>query len=65
MKDEKEIKKVLDKLPGMGITKYSSMTYEQGIEEALLWVIGEIRDSEFEYASIPNDSKVIKRMLTD
>ena len=28
-------------------SKYPSMNYEQGIDEALLWVLGEISDEEF------------------
>jgi hypothetical protein len=48
MKAEKDIKKILDKLPAEG-TKFNAMTYEQGIEEALLWVLEQIPDDEFEY----------------
>ena len=43
-----EIQNVLDNLPPEG-TKFSSMTYEQGIEEALLWILGDISNDEFEY----------------
>jgi hypothetical protein len=50
MKDKKEVDKVFLKLPESGKTKYPAMTYEQGIEEALMWVIGEIPDEEFEYS---------------
>ena len=28
-------------------SNYPGMTYEKGIEEALLWVLGEIEDDEF------------------
>ena len=30
--------------------KYFGMSYEQGIEEALQWVLGEVTDDDFEYA---------------
>lgn len=30
--------------------KYFGMSYEQGIEEALMWVLGETSDEDFEYA---------------
>jgi len=33
-------------------TNFSGMTYEQGIEEALMWVQGEIPDNEFSYSSV-------------
>ena len=48
MKTEKEIRKVIDSLPDN--TKFFAMTYEQGIDEALSWVLDEISDEEFEYA---------------
>ena len=28
-------------------SKYHGMSYEQGLEEALLWVLGELADDEF------------------
>jgi uncharacterized phage-like protein YoqJ len=49
MKTIEEIEQVLLNLPQEG-TKFSAMTYERGIEEALAWVIEEISDEEFEYA---------------
>jgi len=45
-----QMEKVLDNLPPSGETKFRGMTYEQGIEEALLWALGETDDDEFEYA---------------
>ena len=51
MKNEQEIKEVLDKVDTTSGTKFSSMTYEQGVEEALSWVLGEISDEEFEPAN--------------
>jgi hypothetical protein len=50
MKTKEEIEKVLSKMPSTGTTKFSGMTYEQGIEEALLWALGEMSNDEFEYA---------------
>jgi hypothetical protein len=50
MRTKEEIESVLNRLPASGDTNYSSMTYEQGIEEALLWVRGDLRDDEFPYA---------------
>lgn len=32
-----------------GGTDYPSMTYEQGVAEALMWVIGDISHEEFEF----------------
>jgi hypothetical protein len=31
-------------------TQFAGMTYEQGVEEALMWVLGELEDEDFEYA---------------
>ena len=47
---EKKIRKILDNLPKDGGTKYKYMTYEQGVEEVLLYLLGEIEESEFDYA---------------
>jgi hypothetical protein len=30
-------------------SNYAAMTYEQGVEEALLWVLGELLDGEFSF----------------
>lgn len=49
MKDEQQIEEVLRKVDSTGGTKYPGMTYEEGVEEALRWVLGEIPDDEFEY----------------
>jgi hypothetical protein len=46
MKDMRAIEDVLKNID-TNLTKYPGMTYEQGVEEALLWVIGEISDDEF------------------
>ena len=48
-KTEEEIRRVLDNLPPTELTKFSAMTYEAGIEETLLWVLGELSDDDFEY----------------
>jgi len=52
-KTEAEIEEVLSNLPGEGETQYPAMTYEQGITEALQWVLGELSDEDFEYIKIP------------
>lgn len=49
MRAVSEIQKVLCNLPEGGETKYHLMTYEQGIEEALLWVLEEIPNEELSY----------------
>jgi hypothetical protein len=49
MKTQSDINSVLSKVDIEG-TKFPGMTYEDGIEEALLWVLEEIPDDEFEYA---------------
>jgi len=46
MKGEVEIELALRNLDTER-TKYPGMTYEQGIEESLRWVLGEIPDDEF------------------
>ena len=52
MKDKQEIEKIFTNLPPSAeSTKYSNMTYEQGIEETLLWVLGELTDEDFEYST--------------
>lgn len=45
MKTKKEIEFAREKLENM--KDYSGMTYKQGIEEALSWVLCEIEDDEF------------------
>jgi hypothetical protein len=47
MRAADEIEEVLDRLPPAGSTKYGGMTYEEGVEEALRWVLEEISDEEF------------------
>jgi len=46
MKSEKEIVGVLDKVIGSK-AKFYGMTYEEGVREALEWVLEEIPDREF------------------
>jgi hypothetical protein len=47
MKTKEEIEKVALNLGDVHDTKYPNMTYEQGVDEALGWVLGEIPDEEF------------------
>ena len=42
------IKKMIDSVDTDEPTKYRAMTYEQGVVEALSWVIGEVEDEEFQ-----------------
>jgi len=49
MKTADQIEQVLKRLPEGGKTRFSGMTYEQGIEEALMWVLGEIEDDDLDY----------------
>ena len=49
MKSKAEIEKILENLPEDGTTKFCGMNYEQGIAEALQWVLEEIPDEDFEY----------------
>ena len=46
MKTKQEIEKLLENFDSQR-SQYPGMTYEQGIEEALQWVLGEITDDEF------------------
>lgn len=50
MKTKEEIEKALSNVDEHALSKYPGMTYEQGIAEALQWVMGDISDEEFEYA---------------
>lgn len=47
---EKKIEEVINKLDTSSGTKFPGMTYEEGVDEALRWVLGEIPDDEFEFA---------------
>ena len=48
MRTEEEIEDVLDTIyPDEN--SYPNLTYENGIEEALLWVIGDIPNEDFEF----------------
>lgn len=46
MRTQAQIEKVIDKFDSQE-DNFSGMTYEQGIEEALLWVLEEISNEEF------------------
>ena len=45
MKSRNEIEDLLNKLDVLS-TKFPAMNYEQGIEETLLWIIGDLDDEE-------------------
>lgn len=47
---ENKIHAILDKLPATSTTKFPNSTYETGIEEVLMFLLGDIDASEFEYA---------------
>jgi hypothetical protein len=49
MKCESDINGALSKV-NTNESNFQGMTYEQGVEEALMWVLGEINDTEFEFA---------------
>ena len=52
MKTEKEINDAVCRVDVEG-TKYPAMTYKNGVEEALMWVLEEIPDDEFSYGGGP------------
>ena len=45
-----KIQAILDKLPTTSTTKFPNSTYETGVEEVLMFLLGDIDASEFEYA---------------
>ncbi len=52
MKTEKEIKQARRNVYENATSKFTGQTYEQGVAEALDWVMGDVSDEEFEY---PNE----------
>lgn len=50
MKTKEQIEKVLMNFDAQE-SNFRGMTYEQGIEEALMWVIGDIPSNDFKPAS--------------
>lgn len=46
MKTFEEIQTFLDKFDAQQ-NRYKGMTYEQGVEESLMWVLQELYDSDF------------------
>lgn len=48
--DDSILCEVLSNLPAAGETQFPGSTYESGIEEVLLWLLGEISDEDFEYS---------------
>ena len=53
MKTEEQIEKAADRVETDGPSKFKAMTYEQGVKEALEWVLGFVEDDEFEFAETP------------
>jgi len=51
LKSPEEIKDVLSRVDPEE-AKFPAMFYENGIEEALMWVLGELSDEDFEYAQM-------------
>ena len=49
MKTRREIESALKNVD-VENPQFHNMTYEQGVEEALMWVLTEIDDDEFEYS---------------
>ena len=49
MRSKKEIEKAMDILLSERKTPLSGMTYEQGVDDALSWVLEELSDEEFYY----------------
>jgi hypothetical protein len=47
MKDKSQIEKIYDLIDTYKKTKFPGMTYEEGVAEALGWVLEEIPDEEF------------------
>jgi hypothetical protein len=50
MRHPNRLQEVLVCLPASGATQFPGMTYEQGIEDALMWAMEELEDDDFEYA---------------
>lgn len=51
MKSEEQIQAARNRVDTDSGTKYPGMTYEQGIAEALDYVLGDITEEEFEYGA--------------
>ncbi len=52
MKSKQEIVEVINTLLSERKPPLHGMTYEQGVDEALSWVLEEISDEEFYYAEM-------------
>ncbi len=51
MKNSEEINAVLEKVDECAPSRYPGMTYEQGVAEALAWVLENIPDDEFTFTA--------------
>jgi hypothetical protein len=47
---KEKINAILEILPPIGESKFPGMTYEEGVEEVLMYLLGEVSDDEFPYA---------------
>jgi hypothetical protein len=54
MKAADEIEEVIDRIPG-GSNRYPAMTYEEGVEEALRWALGEMEEEETGWPFVADD----------
>jgi hypothetical protein len=50
MKSKQEIENARANVNDSEASEYPGMTYEQGVAEALGWVLGDVPDDEFGYA---------------
>ena len=49
MKTQTEIERSMNH-PDLFKSEYPGMSYEEGVKEALEWVVGQISDDEWEYS---------------
>lgn len=47
MRSKVEIQEILNNLDVCAPPKFPGMTYENGVDEALMWVLGDIDDDDF------------------
>ena len=47
MKTDDEIYDIIDLVNAIESNRYPGMTYEQGVDDALHWILGDTEDEEF------------------